>query len=419
MKYAAMLAASAAAVSVVSGCASSPGTLPSNPTPASVRNGSRPARSTSSYRIIFSFDKSNGEEPYASLVDVSGTLYGTTRLGGTPHKHYRGTVFSLSTSGTEAVLHAFGGKPDGRYPIANLIEVNGALYGTSSQGGSYGHGTVFEITLSGTEKVLHSFGGGADGSGPLSGLIAVDSTLYGTTYDGGGNGCYNGNGCGTVFSISTSGKENVLYRFAGGTDGANPRAALLDVKGVLYGTTSNGGGSYCSSGTGCGTVFSVTTSGSENVIYRFESANGANPAASLIDLGATLYGTTTYGGSYSQCGYGEGCGTVFAVSLAGSERVVYNFTGSADGAYPDASLISVNGKLYGTTTNEGSTNCYCGTVFSVTKNGSETTLHAFEGDPNYDGEVPRGALTELSGTLYGTTTGGGMYRKGTVFALTP
>jgi uncharacterized repeat protein (TIGR03803 family) len=419
MKQAAILALSAAAVSVVTGCTASTGTMPSNATAALGRNGGRPVRGTSSYSVLFSFDKSNGEQPYAGLVAVGGTLYGTTREGGTAHKHYRGTAFSLTTGGTEAVLHAFGGKPDGRYPIAPLLDVNGTLYGTTSEGGTYGHGTVFAITPSGSEKVLYGFKGGTDGSGPLSGLIAIEGTLYGTTYDGGGNGCYNGHGCGTVFSITTSGKENVLYAFAGGTDGANPRAALLDVKGVLYGTTSNGGGSGCSGYSGCGTVFSVTTGGSESVLYRFQNADGANPAAALIDVGGTLYGTTTYGGSYSQCGYGEGCGTVFSVSLTGSEAVVYNFTGSSDGAYPVTSLLDVNGTLYGTTTNEGNTNCYCGTVFSVTTGGGETTIHAFSGDPNYDGDVPRGGLIDVSGTLFGTTSGGGKYRRGTVFTITP
>src|SRR5579862_8114661 len=73
-----------------------------------------------------------------------------------------------------------------------------------------------------------------DGQGPLAGLVAVNGVLYGTTSAG-------GLGHGTVFSITTDGSENVLYRFKGGSDGANPEAGLLAINGVLYGTTAAGG----------------------------------------------------------------------------------------------------------------------------------------------------------------------------------
>jgi uncharacterized repeat protein (TIGR03803 family) len=105
--------------------------------------------------------------------------------------------------------------------------------------------------------VLYRFRGGSDGRNPQSGLIDVNGTLYGTTYFGGdGTGCY-APGCGTVYSISTSGTEKVLYAFKGGSDGFFPVAGLIDVQGTLYGTTEEGGGG-CSTDDGCGTVFSIT-----------------------------------------------------------------------------------------------------------------------------------------------------------------
>ena len=79
--------------------------------------------------------------------------------------------------------------------------------------------------------MLHSFGSGTDGTGPTADLINVKSTLYGTTEEG---GAYN---AGTVFSITTSGTEKVLYSFTGGTDGDSPQTGLIDVGGKLYGTT--------------------------------------------------------------------------------------------------------------------------------------------------------------------------------------
>ena len=101
----------------------------------------------------------------------------------------------------------------------------------------------------------------------------------GTTYGG-------GKGDGTVFSISTTGTEKVLYRFRGNKDGANPSASLIAVKGLLYGTTEYGG---LTANPSNGTVFRVSTTGSEKVLYRFYGyyyqgktySDGANPVASL------------------------------------------------------------------------------------------------------------------------------------------
>jgi uncharacterized repeat protein (TIGR03803 family) len=43
--------------------------------------------------VLYNFpDIGDGEEPMAGVVDVNGTLYGTTQGGGTPEQ---GTVFAL------------------------------------------------------------------------------------------------------------------------------------------------------------------------------------------------------------------------------------------------------------------------------------------------------------------------------------
>ena len=212
------------------------------------------------YRVLYSFSGgSDGEDPSAALIDVNGTLYGTT-AGGT--SNIDGTVFSISTSGSENVLHVFDGYPsDGDQPEGNLIDVNGVLYDTTFFGGKYrkypGQGTVFSISTTGTERVLHSFGKGSDGQIPEAGLLDMNGTLYGTTPSGGTIGD------GTVFSISTSGKEHVLYSFSGGSDGGDPSGSLIEVNGTMYGTTY-GGGAY-----GPGTVYTVSTTGVEHVLYEF------------------------------------------------------------------------------------------------------------------------------------------------------
>lgn len=215
--------------------------------------------------------------------------------------------------------------------------------------------------------MLYSFRGGfADGWTPLASLIDVNGTLYGTTYYGGGKGCAYGLGCGTVYSVTTSGKEKLLYSFKGGSDGARPRSELIDVNGKLYGTTYYGGNySACKYG-GCGTVYSITTSGKEKVLYSFGAgSDGAGPAAALIDLKGTLYGTTQFGGS--QCYSNARCGTVFSMTTGGAETVLYRFAGGSDGTFPVAPLVDVNGTLYGTTPYGGNQQCFegCGTVFTL------------------------------------------------------
>jgi uncharacterized repeat protein (TIGR03803 family) len=124
---------------------------------------------------------------------------------------------------------------DGEYPNAGLINVNNTLYGTTYGGGAYDDGTVFSITTSGKTTVLHSFGMTGDGEYPNAGLFNVNGTLYGTTFEGGGE-----TEGGTVFAITTSGKETVLHRFTGSGDGEYPNAGLIDVGGTLYGTTPAG-----------------------------------------------------------------------------------------------------------------------------------------------------------------------------------
>jgi uncharacterized repeat protein (TIGR03803 family) len=242
-------------------------------------------------------------------VAVNGKLYGTTISGASGDY---GTVYSVSTQGNVHVLHTFDGV-DGASPTAGLLYVNGELYGTTMSGGAYRKGTVFRISTSGEEKVLFSFDG-SNGGGPAAPLIALDGRLYGTTEDGGSAGL------GTVFSMAIGGdQETVLHSFGNEKgDGYRPEAGLIARHGMLYGTTALGG-TYnrdrCQ-GT-CGTIFSITTGGKERIIHRFEHRyknDGATPMANLIDVNGKLYGTTEDGGYSPKCGsYPCYDGTVFDV----------------------------------------------------------------------------------------------------------
>jgi uncharacterized repeat protein (TIGR03803 family) len=210
---------------------------------------------------------------------------------------------------------------------------------------------VFKIDPAGTETVLHRFQGGSDGQAPAAGFTIVNGTLYGTTFFGGGFGC-NGKGCGTIYKVDPSGSTTVVYAFKGGADGANPDAGLLNVGGTLYGTTSDGGGKP-----NRGTIFNVSTSGTETVLHRFKGLDGSDPEAGLVSVGGTLYGTTFAGGRKS-------LGTIFSITPAGSFTRLHSFSGTADGSNPSAALSAVTGTLYGTTKTGGNAGGF-GTIFSL------------------------------------------------------
>jgi uncharacterized repeat protein (TIGR03803 family) len=160
---------------------------------------------------------------------------------------------------------------------------------------------VFKATTSGSERTIHSFGAGSDGlnANDGSGLLKLGSKLYGTT-EGGGAGFV-----GTVFSVTTAGRERILHNFGQSPDGQYPEAGLIDRNGVLYGTTK-GGGAYSQ-----GAVFSISPSGAESVLYSFGGGmtDGRDPFAGLTDVNGTLYGTTSMGGTAAY-----GYGTVFALT---------------------------------------------------------------------------------------------------------
>jgi uncharacterized repeat protein (TIGR03803 family) len=350
-------------------------------------------------RVLHSFNSGmDGKYPKAGLVDVAGTLYGMTEVGGT---HNGGAVFSVNpTTGVETLVYSFAGEPDGDFPLAGLIDVNGMLYGTTANGGDANKGTAFSVNpTTGAETVLHSFDSASDGQIPVAGLIDVKGMLYGTTEYGGTVGA------GTVFSLNpTTGTETVLHSFGGAPDGTYPVASLINVKGRLYGTTEIGGTN------GSGTVFSLDLkTGAEKVLYSFSGGtDGEYPEGNLIDVNGTLYGTAGLGGAYNY-------GNVFSLNpTTGAETVLYSFRGGTDGVSPVAGLIDVKGTLYGTTEAGGAHNY--GTVFSVNlTTGAETVLYTFGG--RTDGGNPYPGLVKVMGKLYGTTYFGGTYNYGTVFEI--
>ncbi len=324
------------------------------------------------------------------------------------------------------VLYQFPLRKTGSNP-SGLLRVNGNFYGTTAFGGMSNEGTVFELTSEGALTNLYSFArNGSDGRTPTVGPLLRDraGNLYGTTEAGGDLKCISVNpsqkGCGTVFKLSPEGKETILHSFSGSpTDGATPLAGLTaDSAGNLYGTTYVGGAG-CADGVegGCGTVFKITPAGVETVLYSFTGgADGSLPyyVVLLIDSAGNLYGTTTTGGDLSCTDSRQGCGVVFKIDPTGNETVLYAFTGGKDPEYPFAGLArDSNGNLYGTAIAGGNTCRDCNLVFKLDQTGKETVLYLFPEDVG----TASALLLDPAGNLYGTTPYGGSFQDGTAFEL--
>jgi uncharacterized repeat protein (TIGR03803 family) len=355
---------------------------------------------------------------------------------------FASTVTVCGWAATENILVKFTGD-NGAHPYGTLVfDQSGNLYGTTSSGGPNGGlGTVYELSpVEGggwTQTTLYTFNptlNPTDGSGPYAGVILdAAGNLYGTTLLGGGTaGCQSG--CGVVFQLTPVSPgvwtENVLYRFQGGSDGASPRAGLvMDAQGVLYGTTTEGGGS-ANCVLGCGTVFKLaqTQSGvwEETILHTFvglPKPDGADPSSTLVfDSAGNLWGTTSVGGR-KRCA--TGCGTIFELTPnsdgSWEYKIVHAFgtqvEGEGFGVGPAGGVVVDGaGNIFGTTA--GGTNIEHGTAFEFSPDGqggwTGKLLHKFH---TGTGSCSAPLILDAAGNLYGTAVIA--TRGGTAFEITP
>ena len=255
--------------------------------------------------VIHYFNGNDGYGPGSGLTfDAAGNLYGMTPTGG---PNAAGVIYQLTPQPDGSwklhVIHAFTGGNDGASASAGrlLIDASGNIFGVATAGGANGAGTAFRLTHAQNGRwnftVLYAFKGQPDAGFPYGALSAdAAGNLYGTTYYDGANDL------GSVYQLSPGpgGKwrERVLYSFKGGTDGSSSISNLvIDNKGALYGTTSEGG-----AGCSCGTIFRVAKdvngNWKESIAYRFQGAPDAGFAYNgMIGDGAgNYYGATVHGG---------------------------------------------------------------------------------------------------------------------------
>jgi len=271
---------------------------------------------------------------------------------------------------------------------------------------------AFAADYSESAKVLHQFSrSDRQGINPQGTLLrGTDGAFYGTTVHGGAHAHGVSTGHGTVFRFQADGSGfAVLHNFR---EAWNPDSGVAEGKdGLLYGTTESGGNNLL------GTVFKLGKDGMGiTYLHHFSGAayEGRRPYAGItLDADGVCYGTTTEGGQHFQ-------GTVFRINSNGSGyRVLYSFVGKQriDGSTPRGTLLlASDGDLYGTTSSGGKYDQ--GTLFAIRRDGAKYRLiHTFEGHIT-DGATPFAGLIEGSdGRLYGTTVAGGGTSQGMMFSV--
>lgn len=328
-------------------------------------------------------------------LDSSGNVYGTTDYGGA---NTYGTIFEITANGAESVVHSFGGSGDGSTPDGAItIEPNGDKYGTTSYGGSSENGVIWKLAADGTYSVVHNFS--ADECNFARGRLVQDKkgNFYGTCLFGGANLD------GTVIKFTAKGKVTVLHNFVG-TDGEFPEHnVVMDKDGNIYGVTAFGGASDN------GTIYEIARDGTFTSLYSFTggAADGGFPYGGLaIDKNGNVYGSADDGGAYS-------AGTVFEMAAGGTFAVLYNFTGGADGEFPEGDMLLMGKNLYSTTTQGGANGQ--GGIYELTSKDKLKVLADFS---NTNGNYYSAGLTRNGKSFYGTAQYGGPSDNGTVFSLT-
>jgi uncharacterized repeat protein (TIGR03803 family) len=400
------------------------------------------------YTKIYSFcaqvNCADGAQPRNSVtIDADGNLYGVTTGGGDAGS---GTVFALKKRAdgyTYRRVYSFCSKAncaDGRMPSGRLIvDVNGALYGLTSDGGKFGGGVAYELIPNARKtrwkfQALYDFcrkPSCVDGSGPGFALT-YQGAESGAPYDGmsplfgaGRGGKYGG---GVAFRLTLvegqpKRKEDVIYDFCAQPncdDGASANGLIPDAAGNLFGTTASGGAHFG------GVLFKLTPKANgrfkETVLYPFCSqtncTDGSSPLSQLVfGPDGSLNGTTVQGGANNN-------GTVFGfLPSTSTETVLYSFcevANCADGTNPLTAGVAIDadGVMFGTTAAGGANSR--GVAYSL-NSGTEQVLKSFCEEQNCtDGtDAIDGVTLDSSGNAFGTAQSGGDNSSGVVFEIQP
>ena len=369
------------------------------------------------FKVLHSFSGKDGGSPNSLIQATDGLFYGSAANGGDTNSCPSdgcGVLFKSDTSGNFVVLHVFHAT-DGYLPTGLVKGSDGNFYGTTMSGGQPsggGGGTFFRLDPAGNFTVLYGFIGGlacCDGGGPVGTPIqASDGNFYGTTGAGGAfRDTDHPGGFGTIYRFNPdSGQLTILHSFnLPDGNGIFPNGPLFQGNdGLLYGTTSEGGGASHTSG---GTAFRVDMSGNLSLVAVI---TGMEPPAGLIQAkDGFFYGT----------GQNAAGGSVYRLNTNGKLTFINRFDG-ADGFNPHVGLLQAkDGFLYGTTSEGGLLDFQGGDIFRLSAFEAVRVLHSFV-ITGTDGFSPSSWLIQGSdGALYGVNGGGGVNGHGTIFRIDP
>ncbi|HXP50499.1 MAG TPA: T9SS type A sorting domain-containing protein [Bacteroidia bacterium] len=355
------------------------------------------------YKVLHSFNDTNGANPTGSLTLAGNKLYGMTNVGGA---YNAGCIFSIDTNGNSYKILLDFNDTNGANPYGSLILSGNVLYGMTSSGTNF-DGNIFSIDTNGNNfKSIWSFStiDDSNGAAPNGSLILSGKVLYGMT----GHGGLNGNG--NIFSINTNGTNYKDLLDFNGTNGNYPSGDLILLGNILYGMTPRGGVHSE------GNIFSLDTNGSNyKDLWDFSNAgdsNGTQPLGSLTISGNKFYGTTYAGGRNSW-------GNIFSIDVNGGgykDLFDFNFT---NGYAPMGNLTLWGGELYGIMPYEGANNN--GYIFSIDTSGnSYKDLFDFSNNKLINGnQYPANSLILSGNVFYGMTEGGGAIdsNSGVIFSF--
>ncbi|HEY4114463.1 MAG TPA: choice-of-anchor tandem repeat GloVer-containing protein [Rhizomicrobium sp.] len=359
-----------------------------------------------------------GSRPVAQLAQdpTTGNLYGASYSGGSYSWGFAFRVKERRGAWKGAPIFSFD-LSNGAHPAGPLTfdKTTGTIYGTTLVGGTYNRGTVFSLAPEGTgwnENVLYSFTGDVDGADP-EGQLSIDSdtgALYGTASS---NASGNPSGCGNIFELSNSGGPwsfTPLYEFQGDIDGCAPKTGPRPgvSPDTLFGTTEY-------------TVYKADGSAgtwTEQVIDGFPTISGGQSPSDIDVVSDELIYGTAFGGGRGNSG------VVFELQLTRKgwkETVLYKFRGGSDGSGPVGLRYEKStDSLYGTTQSGGDFGK--GTLFQMTHVGTvwtEAVLHSFGATGDGANPAGRPIPNRNTGALFGTTLAGGKFGGGAVYSYTP
>ncbi len=329
---------------------------------------------------------------YSSSLIANGqvTLYGTACGGaGAPVN-----LFSIVPSTDKVSIFAKLAGPQ-RFPANGVVTAplhtnNGNFYVVTDTANSKGSDSSSilsiscqrEITGQDVDTLASNVGGDVEIYAGNLIIEGLDSNLFGMFSES------TNYPQGAIYKRTQGGYLKLLNGFAMTSPNIETYGSLIQTPdSTLWGMTTYGG-TY-----NCGRIFKCTTRGVLTIMFNFDTLDGMNPLGSLcLASDGDLYGLAQLGGVH-------GDGTVFRITQTGTFTKLFDFD-SINGGYPTSTLIqATDGKLYGTTSDEGK--YFFGTLFSCTLSGSLTTLHFFDTNEG----ISTGALLQASdGYLYGFLT---------------